>query len=74
MKVIEKMFKEAFRNGSKGVAHEISKILVRDWNFKLSDQGTGQILAGLSRQQCSSGMGRNDAATDPRIRVDTLCE
>jgi len=36
MMVIENMFKEAFRNGSKGVAHEISKILVKDWGFDLS--------------------------------------
>lgn len=37
MNVIEEMFTEAFRNGSQGVAHEISKLLVRDWNFNLSD-------------------------------------
>jgi len=36
MNVIENMFIEAFRNGSQGVAHEISKILVKDWNFELS--------------------------------------
>ncbi len=34
MNVIEKMFKEAFKNGSRGVAYEISKILVQDWGFK----------------------------------------
>lgn len=37
MKVIENMFKEAFRNGSKGVAHEISNLLVREWGFKLEE-------------------------------------
>lgn len=37
MDIIEKMFTEAFRNGSKGVAHEISKILVEDWNFQLNE-------------------------------------
>lgn len=37
MNIIEKMFKEAFKSGSKGVAYEISKILVQDWNFKLSN-------------------------------------
>jgi len=37
MKVIENMFKEAFRNGSRGVAHEISNILVRDWNFSIGE-------------------------------------
>ena len=36
MNVIEKMFKEAFKNGSNGVAHEISKILVQDWGFNLN--------------------------------------
>ena len=35
MKVIENMFKESFRNGSKGIAYEISKILVQDWGFEL---------------------------------------
>ena len=35
MKIIEVMFKEAFKNGSAGVTHEISKLLVRDWKFKL---------------------------------------
>ena len=37
MQVIQSMFVEAFRNGSKGVAHEISKILVRKWGFKLNE-------------------------------------
>jgi pimeloyl-ACP methyl ester carboxylesterase len=37
MKVIENMFKEAFRNGSKGVAYEISNLLVREWGFKLDE-------------------------------------
>lgn len=32
---IESMFKEAFRNGSKGVAYEISNLLVRNWEFEL---------------------------------------
>ncbi|MFY7670410.1 alpha/beta fold hydrolase [Tenacibaculum sp. MEBiC06402] len=36
IKLLENTFKEAFRNGSKGVAFEISKILVKDWNFELS--------------------------------------
>ena len=36
MNIIEKMFVEAFRNGSKGVAYEISNLLVKDWNFKLN--------------------------------------
>jgi len=35
MNIIETMFKEAFRNGSKGVAYEISKILVQDWSVPL---------------------------------------
>ena len=35
--VMESMFKEAFRNGSKGVAYEISNLLVRDWEFKLNE-------------------------------------
>ncbi len=35
MKIIEKMFKEAFRNGSIGVAYEISDLLVKEWNFEL---------------------------------------
>jgi len=35
MGIIEDMFKEAFRNGSKGVAYEISNILVKDWGFEL---------------------------------------
>jgi esterase/lipase len=34
--VIEDMFKESFRNGSKGIAYEVSKLLVNDWNFKLN--------------------------------------
>jgi pimeloyl-ACP methyl ester carboxylesterase len=37
MTIIEKMFTEAFRNGSQGVAYEISHLLVRDWNFKLNE-------------------------------------
>lgn len=37
MDVIETMFKETFRNGSQGVAHEISNILVRDWGFQLNE-------------------------------------
>lgn len=37
MQVIENMFAEAFRNGSQGVAHEISNILVREWNFDLNE-------------------------------------
>lgn len=37
MEVIENMFKEAFKHGSRGVAHEISKILVQDWGFDLGD-------------------------------------
>ena len=31
------MFREAFKKGSRGVAHEISRVLVRDWGFELSD-------------------------------------
>lgn len=37
MEVIENMFKEAFRNGSKGVAYEISNLLVREWGFNLNE-------------------------------------
>ncbi len=37
MNIIERMFKEAFKNGSKGVYYEISKILVQDWKFQMSD-------------------------------------
>tara|TARA_R110002124_G_C8902644_1_gene509942 strand:- start:499 stop:1398 length:900 start_codon:yes stop_codon:yes gene_type:complete len=37
MKVIENMFKESFRNGSNGVAYEISNLLVREWGFKLDE-------------------------------------
>ncbi|MGB1040584.1 MAG: alpha/beta fold hydrolase [Flavobacteriales bacterium] len=37
MQVIQSMFVEAFRNGSQGVAYEISKILVRKWGFKLNE-------------------------------------
>lgn len=37
MDVIGKMFTEAFRNGSDGVAYEISHLLVRDWGFDLAD-------------------------------------
>jgi len=35
--IIESMFKEAFRSGSKGVAHEISNLLVRNWEFELDE-------------------------------------
>lgn len=34
---IESMFKEAFRNGSKGVVYEISNLLVRNWEFDLNE-------------------------------------
>lgn len=37
MGVIENMFKESFRNGSEGIAYEISKLLVKDWGFKLNE-------------------------------------
>jgi pimeloyl-ACP methyl ester carboxylesterase len=37
MEVIENMFTEAFRSGSKGVAYEISNLLVREWGFKLDE-------------------------------------
>ena len=37
IKVIENMFKEAYRKGSKGVAYEISNILVRNWEFELNE-------------------------------------
>ncbi|MEO9893026.1 alpha/beta hydrolase [Aurantibacter sp.] len=37
MNIIIRMFNEAFRQGSKGVAYEISNLLVKDWKFKLSD-------------------------------------
>lgn len=37
MGIIERMFKEAFRNGSKGVSYEISNLLTKEWNFNLSD-------------------------------------
>lgn len=37
MRVIENMFKESFRNGSEGIAYEISKLLVKDWNFELNE-------------------------------------
>lgn len=37
MEVIEDMFKEAFRNGSKGVAYEISHLLVKEWGFNLNE-------------------------------------
>ncbi len=37
LNIIEAMFKEAFKNGSNGVAHEITKILVRDWGFHMQD-------------------------------------
>lgn len=37
MFVVENMFKEAFRKGSGGIAYEISKILVKDWDFELTE-------------------------------------
>lgn len=37
IQVIENMFKEAFKNGSNGVAYEVSHLLVRDWNFNLEE-------------------------------------
>lgn len=37
MGIIETMFREAFRNGSEGVAYEVSKLLVRDWKFNLNE-------------------------------------
>ncbi len=37
MDVIEGMFTEAFRNGSQGVAYEISKLLVKDWGFDIKN-------------------------------------
>jgi len=40
MKVIEDMFVESFRHGSKGVAYEISEILVQDWGFSLNEVKT----------------------------------
>lgn len=36
MKVLENTFKEAFRNGSKGVTYEISNLLVKNWEFELN--------------------------------------
>jgi len=44
MHVIEEMFKEAFKNGSKGIAYEISKILVQDWKFEISDISTPAFI------------------------------
>ena len=35
IQVIERMFIESFRNGSEGIAYEISNLLVQDWNFNL---------------------------------------
>ncbi|MFP2997041.1 alpha/beta hydrolase [Spongiivirga sp. MCCC 1A20706] len=35
--VIESTFKEAFRNGSKGIAYEICNVLVQDWEFELDE-------------------------------------
>lgn len=32
----ESMFKEAFRNGSKGIVYEISNLLVKNWEFDLN--------------------------------------
>ena len=47
MTVIETMFKEAFREGSKGVAHEISTILVQEWGFDLNKiKGTVKFWQG----------------------------
>lgn len=37
MLVIESMFKESFRKGSRGVAYEISHILVKNWGFQLNE-------------------------------------
>lgn len=34
--VLQNMFTEAYRNGSKGVSYEVSKILVKDWGFDYS--------------------------------------
>lgn len=36
LEVIENTFKEAYRNGSKGVAYEISNLLVKNWEFELN--------------------------------------
>ena len=44
IRIIEEMFKEAFKQGSKGVAHEISKILVQDWSFALKDIKTPTFI------------------------------
>ena len=47
MEVIESMFKEAFRNGSQGVAYEISTILVQKWGFELKEiKGRVQFWQG----------------------------
>lgn len=35
--VMGTMFQEAFRNGSAGVAHEICKLLLNDWGFKINE-------------------------------------
>jgi len=35
--VIKTMFIEAFKNGSQGVAYEISRILVQDWGFEMKE-------------------------------------
>ena len=37
LNIIKRMFKEAFKKGSRGVAFELSKILVQDWGFELKD-------------------------------------
>ena len=34
--VIERMFTEAYRKGSKGIAYEVSNLLLRDWGFELN--------------------------------------
>jgi len=44
LNVIERTFREAFKNGSNGVAYEISKILVKDWEFKLRDIQTPTFI------------------------------
>ena len=44
MDVIERMFKEAFKNGSRGVAYEISKILVQDWGFEINEIRTPTFI------------------------------
>lgn len=36
-KTMSAMFQEAFKKGSRGVAYEISRLLVTDWGFLLND-------------------------------------